>query len=299
MNAEFLNNGIRLRWLNTAGFEIEMSNGKHILLDPFLNADIKGIPCWPISIDEIQRCDYLCLSHIHFDHAADVGTIQRKFPGTYIFCPALSVDPLCQAQDLNCARIFPVRGGDKFQFDDVTIEVFSGRHTESARGYRPSGKDFVKTDGTPDRMMWFGNVELVNYLITTNDGTRILVWAGMTSPDQKYRFQGVNPNIALMHVSPKQSFEEFAELTTAMGTQVILPHHYDCTEKLFVAVPDMLNDMSDANKKAFVVDGKFSFPRYMKALESACREKNPGAALIMPEHHKWYRFGFCCGNEEE
>ncbi len=299
MNAEFLNNGIRLRWLNTAGFEIEMSNGKHILLDPFLNANIKGIPCWPISIDEIQYCDYLCLSHIHFDHAADVGTIQRKFPGTYIFCPALSVDSLCQAQDLNCARIFPVRGGDKFQFDDVTIEVFTGRHTESPRGYRPSGRDFVKQDGTPDNMMWFGNVELVNYLITTNDGTRVLVWAGMTSPDQKNRFAGVNPNIALMHVSPKQSFEEFAMLTSAMGTQVIIPHHYDCTEKLFEAVPDSLNDMSDANKKAFVVDGKFSFPRYMKALEAACREKNPGAALIVPEHHKWYRFGFCCAGPEE
>lgn len=76
MNAEFLNNGIRLRWLNTAGFEIEMSHGKHILLDPFLNADIKGIPCWPISVDQIHHCDYLCLSHIHFDHAQDVRAIQ-------------------------------------------------------------------------------------------------------------------------------------------------------------------------------------------------------------------------------
>lgn len=299
MNAEFLNNGIRLRWLNTAGFEIEMSNGKHILLDPFLNADIKGIPCWPISINEIQHCDYLCLSHIHFDHAADVDTIQKKFPGVYIFCPALSVDPLCREQDLNCARIFPVRNGDKYQFDDVTIEVFRGRHTESPRGYRPSGKDFIKPDGTSDNMMWFGNVELVNYLITTNDGTRILVWAGMTSSDQKNCFAGLNPNIALMHVSPKQSFEEFAALTSAMGTQVIIPHHFDCTEKLFEAIPDALNDMSEDNKKAFVVDGKFCFPRYMKALETACREKNPGAALIMPEHHKWYRFGFCCAGPEE
>lgn len=38
MTSQFLHNGIRLRWLNTAGFEIEMSNGKHILLDPFLDA---------------------------------------------------------------------------------------------------------------------------------------------------------------------------------------------------------------------------------------------------------------------
>lgn len=299
MNAEFLNNGIRLRWLNTAGFEIEMSNGKHILLDPFLSGKVKGLECWPISIDAIERCDYLLLSHIHFDHAQDVGDLQKKFPGTYLFVPALSADPLCQVQNLNCARLFPVHNGDKFQFDDVTIQVFSGRHTESPRGYRPGGRDFVNPDGTPDRMMWFGNLELVNYLITTSDGTRILVWAGMTSSDQKHLFAGIQPNIALMHVSPKQDFGEFAALTAAIGTQVIIPHHYDCTETLFEAVPDALKDMSEENRKSFVIDGKFSFPKYLKALEGACREKNPGAALIMPEHHKWYRFGFCCAYPEE
>ena len=297
MASQFLHNGIRLRWLNTAGFEIEMSNGKHILLDPFLDAQINGIPCWPLPLDAIERCDYLCLSHIHFDHAQDVGCIQQKFPGTYIFCPALSVDPLCRAEDLDCARIFPVHGGDSFTFDDVKIQVFPGRHTESPRGYRPSGKDFVKPDGTRDEMMWFGNMELVNYLITTNDGTRILVWAGMTSPDQKHCFADLHPDLALMHVSPKQDFAEFAALTAAMGTKVIIPHHYDCTEKLFEAVPEAMNNMSEANRKAFVHDGKFSFPEYMRALETACRAQNPGAALVMPEHHRWYRFGFCCAAE--
>ncbi len=299
MNPQFLNNGIRLRWLNTAGFEIEMSNGKHILLDPFLTGNVKGLECWPVSLDQIQRCDYLLLSHIHFDHAQDVAAIQKKFPGTYIFVPALSADPLCQTQDLNCARMFPVHNGDKIEFDDLTIQVFTGRHTESPRGYRPSGKDFVDKRGKQDKMMWFGNLELVNYLITTSDGTRILVWAGMTSSDQKHLFAGVKPNIALMHVSPKQDFGEFAALTAAMGTQIIIPHHYDCTEKLFEAVPDALNDMSEANRKAFCVDGKFSFSRFMKALEGTCREQNPSAALIMPEHHKWYRFGFCCAGPEE
>lgn len=299
MNAEFLPNGIQLRWLNTAGFEIILPSGKHILLDPYLNSDIMGIPCWPVKLEEIQRCDYLCLSHIHFDHAADVGAIQKKFPGTYIFCPALSADPLCQAQDLDCARMFPVHNGDRFQFDDVCIEVFYGRHTESPRGYRPSGKSFRKADGTADDMMWFGNLELVNYLITAADGTRILVWAGMTSPDQVNLFRGVQPNLALMHVSPKQDFEEFATLTAAIRPQVVIPHHYDCTEKLFEAVPDMLNDMSEANRKTYVVDGTFRFPLYMKALENACREKSPETALFMPEHHKWYRFGFCWAPDDE
>lgn len=293
MSAEFLKNGVQLRWLNTAGFEIAMSNGKHILLDPFLDGNVKGLSCHPISIDEIGRCDYLLLSHIHFDHADNVEELQQKFPETNIFCPDLSADPLCRAKHINCCRLYRVRSGEKYEFDDLTIECFAGRHTEAARGSYRTDKGNTQPDGTLDQMMWFGSLELVNYLITTNDGTRILVWAGMTSPDQKHRFAGLRPNISLMHVSPKQDFNEFAALTAAMGTQIIIPHHYDATEVLFEAVPDMLNDMSEENRRQFVVDGKFSFTRYMRALEAACQEKNPSASLLMLEHHKWYRFGFC------
>ncbi len=204
-------------------------------------------------IDAISGCDYLLLIHIHFDHA----------------------------QNLDCARMFPVRNGDVIRMDDITIQIFTGRHSESPRGYRPSGRGFRKSDGT-----------------------RILIWAGMTSSDQKNRFRGIHPDIALMHVSPKQDFGEFASLTAAMGAKIIIPHHCDCTEKLFEAVPDAIMDMSEENRCCFVADGRFLFPRYLEALGMACKEQNPAAELLMMEHHKIniviYRTSRCafrCGPE--
>lgn len=295
MQGNFMKNGIELRWLNTAGFEIIMSNGKHILLDPFLSGTINGLSCHPIELEEIKQCDYLLLSHIHIDHASDVGIIQKKFPNLNLFVGDLSADPLCQWQDIDCGRLYRVRPGEKYEFDDLTIEVFAGRHTESPRGYyRARNKN---EDGSLNLDSWFGSLEFQNYLLTTCDGTKILVWGGMTSPDQMHRFAGLNPNIALMHVSPKQDFEEFARLTAAMNTQVIIPHHYDFTEVLFEAVPESLRDMSEENRKNFVTDVKFSFPKYMEALGEACSRKNPSAALMTLEHHKWYRFGFCWAKE--
>ena len=86
----------KIRWINTAGFEIVMSNGKHILLDPFLSGDVDGIVCHPMDLDQIERCDYLFLSHIHVDHGADVRRIQEKFPQVNIFVGDLSADPLCE-----------------------------------------------------------------------------------------------------------------------------------------------------------------------------------------------------------
>lgn len=117
MNAEFLNNGVRLRWLNTAGFEIETSSGTHILLDPFLDGVYKGITCYPFSIDKTEKCDYLLLSHIHFDHAQNVGNLQHRFPALNLFVPDLSGDPLCQVQDLDCARLYRTRGGESYRAD--------------------------------------------------------------------------------------------------------------------------------------------------------------------------------------
>ena len=61
-----LKNGGRIRWINTAGFEIELANGKHVLIDPFISGTTSdGIVCYPLPLDEIERCDYLLLSHTH------------------------------------------------------------------------------------------------------------------------------------------------------------------------------------------------------------------------------------------
>ena len=290
MEGTFLHNGISIRWLNTAGFDIEMANGKHILLDPFLSGTVHGVVCHPISLDEINACDYLLLSHIHVDHAADVGVIQKKFPKLNLFVGDLSADPLCTWQDIDCARMYRVRPGEKYEFEDVTIQVFSGRHTESPRGYYR--KKATDADGNLNYASWFGNLEFQNYLITCCDGTRILVWGGMTSSDQMNLFRNTNPDIAIMHVSPKQDFREFARLTSSMNTKVIIPHHYDFTEELFKVQPDQLKNMSKENQERFIINGEFSFPKYLEALGNACREENPAADLLMLEHHRWYRFGF-------
>ena len=298
MKPSFLKSGLQMRWDNTAGFEIRMANGKHILVDPYLNASVNGLPCYPFDLDRISRCDYLLLSHIHFDHAQDVKLIQKKFPALRLFVGDLSADPLCQWQDISCSKLYRVRPGEIIQFQDLKIEVFAGRHTEASRGSRRAKSvDSATGKFRPDD--WFGSLELQNYLLTTCDGTRILIWAGMTSEDQIYRFGGLCPDIALMHISPKQSFGEFARLVKAINPKIIVPHHYDCTEVLFHAIPQMMDDMSQENKYAFVRDGKFDFNQYMTALEAACQEQNPSTTLIMLKHHQWYRFGLCCAESDE
>lgn len=97
----------------------------------------------------------------------------------------LSADPLCQWQEINCARLYRVRSGERYEFDDFTVEAYAGRHTESPRGYYRNGRKFVNLDGSLQLDHWFGNLEMINYRITLCDGTRIMIWGGMTSPDPR------------------------------------------------------------------------------------------------------------------
>ena len=43
--------GMKFRWLNNAGFEMELSSGKHLLVDPWLDE----AQVYPISIKRADR----------------------------------------------------------------------------------------------------------------------------------------------------------------------------------------------------------------------------------------------------
>ena len=232
--ATMLDNGVRVRWLNTAGFEMVLPGGAHLLVDPWLDSS----DVYPFPLEKIERADYILLSHVHFDHAQDIAAILAKFPKARLFVGDLSVDALCREQRVSLTNVYRVRPGEEYQFDDVKINVYAGRHTENARGvYRPA--EFDSDVSSLDSLTgWYGSMELQNYLITAADGTRVLVWAGQTTPDQKYRFAGLRPDVACMHLSPKQDPEVFAGLVQAIGAKVVVPHHHDLTEPLLRSRPE-------------------------------------------------------------
>ncbi len=284
-----LHNGIQLRWLNTAGFEMILPSGSHLLVDPWLDhSDI-----YPISIDDIQQADYILLSHVHFDHAQDTAPLLKKFPKAKLLVGDLSTDALCQDYPISLTNIYRIRSGEVYEFDDIKINVYAGRHTENAKGaYRPAkfASDDVTSFNAPTN--WYGSMELNNFLITTDDGTQVLIWAGQTTADQKHRFARLYPDIALMHLSPKQDPSAFADMVKAMGAKVVIPHHHDMTAPLFNSRPDLVNLMlSEEAKAAYIVDGKFSSDAFVGRFKEAIKAQVPGCDMMELEHHTWYHFG--------
>ena len=82
---------IKLRWLGWACFEIVLPSGKVLLTDPFIDYSNTA----PIKSSELTGADYIALTHTHFDHCTDVGTIVKKFHSKVI-CSSSIAGPLAE-----------------------------------------------------------------------------------------------------------------------------------------------------------------------------------------------------------
>lgn len=71
---------MQLTWLGHGGWSIE-AEGKTLLLDPFLT----DCPTATAKADEVP-CDYLLISHGHFDHVADAAAIANRTGAVICSC---------------------------------------------------------------------------------------------------------------------------------------------------------------------------------------------------------------------
>ncbi|HEX7474940.1 MAG TPA: MBL fold metallo-hydrolase, partial [Dehalococcoidales bacterium] len=114
---------IKLRWLGWACFEIVLASGKVLITDPFIDYS----PSSPIKSDQVTGADYIALTHTHFDHCTDLGTLVKKFDSKVI-CAASSAGRLLEFFDFKWTNLVRVRAGDKVTFSDLQVEVKRAEH---------------------------------------------------------------------------------------------------------------------------------------------------------------------------
>ncbi|MEM4653678.1 MAG: metal-dependent hydrolase [Candidatus Nezhaarchaeales archaeon] len=74
---------VRIKWLGHAAFMLTFK-GKRVLIDPWISN-----PLSPVSVEELERVDYIIVTHDHFDHLGDAERIAKKFNSTVIGVPEL------------------------------------------------------------------------------------------------------------------------------------------------------------------------------------------------------------------
>ena len=57
----------KFRWINSQCYEFILPNGKHVITDPYITP--KPVPGFRVfSVEEIEQCDYILLTHSHYHY---------------------------------------------------------------------------------------------------------------------------------------------------------------------------------------------------------------------------------------
>lgn len=131
---------ISFRWLGVAGLELSVNN--HVLvIDPYftrfpLRKALLGRvePDRELIAEKIQHCDFVLITHAHFDHCMDVPDVVRNTGAIALGSP--NTCRLLRACGVPDDRIREVKAGDKLTLAEFQVEVFPSQHVKLP-GYLP------------------------------------------------------------------------------------------------------------------------------------------------------------------
>lgn len=255
MKTEF---GVSLKWLAVTSFEMRFGNTT-IVSDPYITECVGTDLTW----EAVENCDYICLCHAHWDHVTDIPRLCKKF-APRILCGDQTALPLAQWLNYNATFVYPMYPDTELDFGDVKVRALYGRHTNLGSGIndlsvKAQNNAVCQADPGIAALQTIGSFEYRNYLFTTPNGTKILLWGNDPTIEQVNICKALQPDIAIIQRSVKLSdVAKKAEFAAAIGCKVLIPHHHD-----FRAVDDPSVVENFRNEfLARVPDGTFIAPKH-------------------------------------
>ena len=116
----------KLTWHGHSCFSLETDEGTRILFDPFLDDN----PVADLRAADIERLDYILVSHGHFDHFADCIALAKRTGATVV--STFELVAFCQTKGVEQGHGMNIGGGHRFPFGRVKLTP--AVHTGSISG---------------------------------------------------------------------------------------------------------------------------------------------------------------------
>ena len=122
---------MEFRWLGVAGIELR-SDGQVLTIDPyFTRMPLRRLPGRMQSdgravASQVSRCDFVLVTHPHYDHLADVPEVVHN-TGATAFGSA-NACRLLAALGVPAQQVRQIRVGDSLALGDFCVEVLPGKH---------------------------------------------------------------------------------------------------------------------------------------------------------------------------
>lgn len=234
---------IRLKWLGCSCFEMDFGDIT-IVSDPWITPNKKHDLTW----EAVEKCDYITLSHGHYDHTLDIPALIDRFQ-PYVMCGENTAIPLMRWTDINPVKIYPMSPNLELDLGSVKIKALYGRHNPFAGGAK-SRREWAENHpvnaGDPEliELAFWGDVEYRNYLFTLRNGIKVLIWGNkLDSPGQRGLLREVKPDVAILQLTPSNSCADLAAICKEIGCKVVIPHHIDFPKDYSSAVKDFEREL--------------------------------------------------------
>jgi len=251
--------GVSIKWLAVASFEMKFG-AKTVVSDPYITECVGTDLTW----EAVEACDFITLSHAHWDHITDIPRLAEKFSPKIL---AGEMTALQLARWLNCspALVYPMYPDTELDLGEFKVKALYGRHINLGFGLntlvneRCADRPICKENPGILALQEIGSFEYRNYLFTLKNGVKILLWGSATTPEQIAICKKEAPQIAIIQRSKSpEDIERKAAFAAEIGAEVVIPHHHDFTQ---VDDPSIIEAFRDAYLKR-KPDGRFLIPEH-------------------------------------
>ena len=263
--------GMRIRWINGACYEIALDNGSTIVTDPYVTP--AGLA--DFSVNDFERADYILVSHTHYDHTADIGYLAEKFHSK-IFVGEMSLRPLERFFANDYDQYYPISNEEIYELDGFTLRTIRAKHTSLPDGRKATAESAnagasrkgIPLQGAADQCGW---VELYDFLITLENNFRFCIVAGVPFNQRNIRaIRDFAPNLAIRQTLGTET--EYAGMLAQLKAPLAFPNHHENPEKRF----------------------GMSMQQYTERINKHLQDMGSGVTLINPESYQWYEIRVSC-----
>lgn len=214
--------GNRITWLGHATLQITASNGKIILIDPWVEEN----PSFPPSMKSFKQVDLILVTHGHGDHTRDVVSLARAHNAPVVAIYELAL----YFGSKGVANVLPMGKGGTQRIDDVEVSMVHAIHTSSID---ENGKSLFAGDAAG--------------LVVRLPGGFTLYHAGDTCVfgDMKIIGELYKPDLVCLPIGDHFTMgpREAAYAIRLLGVHHVLPIHYG-TFPALTGTPEALRELT-------------------------------------------------------
>jgi L-ascorbate metabolism protein UlaG (beta-lactamase superfamily) len=210
---------VRFRWLGVAGIELK-AHDEILVIDPFFTRPPmrrmwfgRVSPNHELIVERIPRCDYVLVTHAHWDHVMDVPDIARNTGAVAL--GSANTCKLLRACGVAGEQIRETVVGDQIKLGRFQVEFIAAEHMRSP-GFSPGP---LSANLKPPLRLGDYRMDNCFSLLIEVDGLRLLDWSSIRAD------QAPCADVLFLRLYAKRAHYE--ALLRAVQPRLAVPVHWD------------------------------------------------------------------------